>query len=387
MNTLKFRVFKNNPADDSIQFTGRAADDKFMIPYKRNNHIDTGGTVRIYDTVELNENSCFIKSHIGLNVKGYYYGDGLWSYEMEDYDNNKYSISSVNSGTLLKDIQKWNEKPAVDKVRKTLFYGEELSKMIGTQNIKNEECIQDTEKIDITQIQSCINDYIKAVDDLNNDTDCNNPFTKDTIKKIVEVAERMKSYDPTVVKNSMVSIANKKINKLPALKEAFPSLPDEVISGLFEDIEKNNKQLDLAQTEQEKTKVESDRYKIVEVAYRLNLYYWIEKELPYLTEDEIKFCCQSIENALNSEDNPIQQQTYMQYLHSMEQINNERKEFDGVEDIHKQYPRLTRKECLMMRNSKTQLADKKGIAYQNKEIRQRHIKIIADLEAKNARIF
>ena len=384
MKTLKFEVFKNTPADDGIQFTGRADNESFKTPYKQNNHIATNGSVKIYFPVEIEQEGHFIKSQIGLSSKGYYYHEksGLWSYEMEDYDNYKHAISNVYSETLIKDFQEWNEKPSVDKVRKTLFYGEKLCKLIGTQNIKNSDSLKEIDEVDITQFQTCLNDYIKAVDDLSNDTDCNNPFTKDTINEIAIVAERMKTYDPLIVKNSIISLANNKVSKLPSLKEAFPSLSDDVISGLFEDIEKNNKLFDLAQTEQEKEKVESDKRKILEVAYKLNLYYWIEKELSYLTEDEIRFCCQSLDNALNSEDNPLQQQTYMQYLHSMEQVNNDRKEFEGLEDVHKQYPRLSRKECLMMSNSKKQLADKKGIAYQDKEIRQRHINIIKKLEAK-----
>lgn len=53
--------------------------------------------------------------------------------------------------------------------------------------------------------------------------------------------------------------------------------------------------------------------------------------------------------------------------------------FKGHEKTHAEYPHLTRKECIQLDNSIKCLADKKGIAWQNKEIRQRHINIVERL--------
>lgn len=67
------------------------------------------------------------------------------------------------------------------------------------------------------------------------------------------------------------------------------------------------------------------------------------------------------------------------YNRGMDKKNQEMLEYEGLEDIHSQYPKLTRKECIFLKNSLKHVNNKSL----SKEIINRHETLINDMEKLN----
>ncbi|MBR0598104.1 radical SAM protein [Sinanaerobacter chloroacetimidivorans] len=70
---------------------------------------------------------------------------------------------------------------------------------------------------------------------------------------------------------------------------------------------------------------------------------------------------------------------YQKAMRGMDKKNQEMLEFEGLEDMHSQYPKLTRKECIVLKNSLKHVTEE----YLGEDIINKHRTIIRDLEKLN----